>query len=396
MPNLFRQEYAKLTAILCRHFGLQHIQTAEDIASDTFLKAQEYWTVHGVPDNPQAWLYTVAKNKAKDHLRRQRNKTGKRKEPEADIPEDPEIAPQYIADSQLAMIFAVCDPANTPESQVCLALQILCGFSVEEIASAFLSNTETIKKRLYRARERLRKDRTEIAIPGKAAIDDRLDTVLQTVYLLFNEGYYSRTHDPLVRKDLCLEAIRLCLVLTDQPLTGRPATNALMALMCYQSSRLEARTDETGVAVLFDKQDRDLWDQTLIDKGHHYLVNAFTGNELSRYHLQAAIAYWHTTPGDDVKWPHILECYNQLIVLEYSPVTALNRIFALAKTEGHARAIAEAEMSGLAGQAAYHQLLGFLYAPTDKAKAAEHYETAIRLAKTRSERETLIKAIPKI
>ncbi|MDH5826543.1 RNA polymerase sigma factor [Sphingobacterium faecium] len=400
LPHLFRQEYAKMTAVLCRHFGLNHIEIAEDIASDTFLRASEHWAINGIPKNPTAWLYTVAKNKTKDYFKHvsvfetQIKEAIKPNETEAEI--DFEFSEQHIFDSQLAMIFAVCNPANSIEAQICLALQILCGFSMEEIANAFLTKTETIKKRLHRARANLRNDNFQIKILSETEIKSRLDTVLKTLYLLFNEGYFSKTNNHLIRKDLCSEAIRLTLLLTENPLTNQPQTNALLAVMCFQSSRLEARTDDKGEVVLFDEQDKKLWDKSLIERGNYYLVNAFIGNEVSKYHLEAGIAYWHTTPTDKNKWQHILQLYNQLILIEYSPITALNRTFAFAKVYGNKKAIIEAEKLNLTGSDYYHELLGYLYSETNIAKAIEHYEQAIRRTKSKTEKQTLTKEIERL
>lgn len=395
IPHLFRLEYSKMTAVLCRHFGLQHIETAEDIVSETFLKATEVWGAKGIPANPAAWLYTVAKNKTRDHLRRQavfETQVKAAIRPAASEAEQHfDFTEQTIADSQLAMIFAVCNPANSAESQICLALQILCGFSVEEIAGAFLSRTETIKKRLLRARANLRKDNFQVRQLQEEAIQPRLDTVLRTLYLLFNEGYFSRSANHLIRKDLCSEAIRLTLILTENKLTNTTQANALLALMCFQSSRLDARENGEGEAILFEQQDKNLWSRELIEKGNYYLVNACTGNEVSKYHLEAGIAYWHTTPTGDNKWAHILELYNQLILIEYSPLTALNRTFAFAKVYGNKKAIEEAENLQLDEMGYYHSLLGYLYADTDVDKAIAHYSAAIRLTKSGSEKKTLAK-----
>jgi RNA polymerase sigma factor (sigma-70 family) len=198
LPYLFRQEYAKMTAVLCRHFSLSHIEIAEDIAGDTFLKASEDWAIYGMPDNPTAWLYTVAGNKIKDYFKHKsvfENKVRNAITPvDTDFEKDLEFNNQIIADSQLAMIFAVCNPTNPIEAQIALALQILCGFSVEEIANAFLTNRENIKKRLQRARTNLRNDNFEISDLTETDIKMRLDTVLKTLYLLFNEGYFSKTN----------------------------------------------------------------------------------------------------------------------------------------------------------------------------------------------------------
>lgn len=400
IPHLFRQEYARMTAVLCRHFGLRHIEIAEDIASDTFLKASENWAINGIPKNPTAWLYTVARNKAKDYFKHiSVFETQIKKEiipSELEAEQNFEFSNQIIYDSQLAMIFAVCNPANPTESQICLALQILCGFSVEEIANAFLTKTETIKKRLLRARANLRNDNFQIKELGLLEITSRLDTVLKTLYLLFNEGYFSKTYNQQIRKEFCSEAVRIMLVLTDSDNTNTPQTNALLALMCFQSSRLEARINEKGETILFDEQDKNLWDKTLIEKGNYYLVNACKGNEVSKYHLEAGIAYWHTTPTDENKWQHILELYNQLILIEYSPITALNRTFAFAKVYGHNRAISEAEKLKLTHSNYYHELLAYLYADIDFDKAIYHYERAIELTKSKSEKQTLTKEIERL
>ncbi|SFW54554.1 RNA polymerase sigma-70 factor, ECF subfamily [Sinomicrobium oceani] len=400
LPHLFRQEYAKMTAVLCRHFGLKHLETAEDIASDTFLKASEHWAVHGIPENPQAWLYTVAKNKARDYFRHRtvfETQVRDRLSP-GEAEQVPVIVfdRHLIADSQLAMILAVCNPANARESQIALALQVLCGFSVAEIANAFLTKPETIKKRLQRARKNLREDNFRIEPLSETEVASRLDTVLKTLYLLFNEGYFSGTGNRLVRKELCSEAVRLALVLTEHPCTDTPQTNALLALMCFQSSRLEARTDDKGETILFEEQDRSLWDEALIRRGNYFLVNATNGGEVSRYHLEAAIAYWHTTPTDGDKWRYILTLYDQLVLLDASPLTAWNRIFALAMVHGKEKAIAEAEKTKATDSRFYHALLGFLYAGKDRDRAIAHYKQAIALTPSLPERMTLTKAIKRL
>lgn len=399
LPHLFRQEYAKMTAVLCRHFSLQHIEIAEDIASDTFLKASEHWAINGIPQNPTAWLYTVAKNKTKDYFKNLSVFETKIKAQIEDILQkehDFEYNSQIIADSQLAMIFAVCNPVNSNESQISLALQILCGFSVEEIANAFLTKTETIKKRLQRARTHLRNDNFQIKSLNETEIKSRLDTVLKTLYLLFNEGYFSKTSNRQIRIELCSEATRLTLLLTENPLTNTTQVNALLALMCFQSSRLEARANVNGEAILFEEQDKGLWDQSLIQRGNFYLVNATNGNEVSKFHLEAGIAYWHTTPTDNEKWQHILQLYNQLILIEYSPITALNRTFVFAKVYGYEKAISETEKLNLTESNYYHELLGYLYSDINTAKAIFHYEKAINLTKSKTEKQTLKNAIKQL
>lgn len=400
LPHLFRQEYAKMTAVLCRHFGLKHIEIAEDVASDTFLKASEDWAINGIPENPTAWLYTVAKNKVKDHFKHITVfETKIKTQTDINKIQDEhhfECSQEIIQDSQLAMIFAVCNPSNSTEAQICLALQILCGFSVEEIANAFLTKVETIKKRLQRARTNLRNNDFQIKSLSETEIKTRLDLVLKTLYLLFNEGYFSKTNNKQIRIELCSEAVRLTLLLTEHSLTNTTQVNALLALMCFQSSRLEARMNDKGEAVLFDEQDKRLWDKALVEKGNYYLVNACNGNQVSKYHLEAGIAYWHTTPKEQNKWQHILQLYNQLILIDDSPITALNRTFAFAKVYGRNNAIPEAEKLKQTGSNYYHELLGYLYTETSIDQAISHYEQAIQLTKSKTEQQTLKKEIERL
>lgn len=400
LPHLFRQEFSKMTAVLCRHFGLQHIEIAEDIVSETFLKAVENWTENGVPENPTAWLYAVAKNKAKDFFKRRNLFESQIKEnikpSEFEIQQELEFNHQNISDSQLAMIFSVCNPAISSEAQIALALQILCGFSVEEIANAFLDKPETVKKRLQRGREKLRNNSFQINNLNETEIGSRLDVVLKTLYLLFNEGYFSKSNNHLIRKELCIEAMRLTVLLTEYKNTNTPKSQALLALMCYQSSRLEARTDVDGNAVLYDEQDRSLWDKKLIEQGHYHLVNAFENKTLSKYHYEAAIAYWHTAPEHPDKWKFVLQLYNQLLLEEYSPIAALNRSFAYAKVFGNESAIYETEKLNLTDSSYYHGLLGYLYAETDIGKAILHYENAIGLTKSKTEKQTIEKEVKRL
>jgi len=400
IPHLFRTEYSKIIAVLCHSFDLRHLEIAEDIASETFLKATEIWGIKGVPENPAAWLYTVAKNKVRDYFKhhavieRQVREAMKLNDMETAL--DFEFSHQSIADSQLAMIFSVCHPENSADAQICLALQILCGFSVEEIANAFLTSPETIKKRLHRARVNLRNGNFQIKALSDQEVKARSESVLKTLYLLFNEGYFSKTSDQSIRKDLCFEAIRLALVLTENVLTDSPRVNALLALMYFQSSRFDARTNDRGEMILLEDQDKSLWDQELIERGNHYLVNAYEGREVSKYHLEAAIAYWHTTPTGENKWQHILQLYNQLLLIEYSPVTALNRAFAYAKVFGWEKGIEEAEKLALDDNSHYYSLLGYLYAGVDVGRAVSFYEKAIALTRSKVEAETLRKEVRRL
>jgi len=398
-PHLFRTEYSKIVAVLYKSFRFAQLEIAEDLAADTFLKASESWSVHGLPENPKAWLYTVAKNKARDYLRhRAVVEAGTHGQQRQEDKEDPsfEFTEQIITDSLLATLFSVCDPLNSPPSQICLALQILCGFSLEEIASALLIPIETVKKRLQRARANLRESDFQISSLTATQIENRLPAVLKTIYLLFNEGYYSATHDQVIRKDLCSEALRLALMLTQNSRTKTPATHALLALLYFQSSRLEARLDENGQAIRLSDQDPRQWDVALIQQGNEQLIQACTGSKLSTYHLEAAIAYWHTTPAGQNKWPHILKLYDQLLELDPSPIVALNRVFAYTQVHGHVKGLEEAVKLPLENNPYYHGLLGYLLSELDNQKAIAHYQRARELSKSPLEITTLTREIEQL
>jgi RNA polymerase sigma factor (sigma-70 family) len=392
IPHLFRTEYRKIVSVLCKLFGIDHIEVAEDIVSDTFLLASELWGLKGLPENPTAWLYLVAKNKTRDYLKRNslfaRN-ISKEIQHNATISEEIEIdlSIKNINDSQLAMIFVVCHPCNPAEARIGLALSLLCGFGVDEIANAFLTNKEVIYKRLQRAKERLRTEKIKIEQPTLSEIDDRLPTVLMILYLLFNEGYYSSSQDSTLRKDLCFEAMRLAYLLVENEQSNKPFANALLSLMCFHSSRFDARLGQNGETILYQDQDTSLWDQELITKGEYFLDQASQGNKISKYHLEAGIAYWHTIRTDTKeKWENILQLYNQLLLIEYSPIAALNRTYALAKANGKKEAIIEAEKINLADNHLYHSLLGELYTDVDNAKAIAHLQTALALTKSTADK----------
>jgi len=400
IPHLFRTEYRKIVSVLCKRFGFEQMETAEDIASDTFLTASQTWAYKGIPPNPAAWLYNVAKNKAKNHL--QRNSTFETKVvPEViDVvdesfqPAEIDLSAQNITDSQLQMMFAICNPVIPPEAQIGLSLRILCGFGIDEIAEAFLTNKETINKRLYRAKEKLRDEKIKIEIPDHQEIDERLETVLTTIYLLFSEGYYSVSQNQILRKELCLEAMRLCKMLIENKSTDKPQVNALFALMCFHSSRFEARLNKKDELVLYDEQDTSLWNAELISQGGYFLKRAASGDRLSKYHLEASIAYWNTQKADTVeKWENILQLYNRLLQIAYSSVAALNRTFALSKANGKAEAIIEAEKLNLTDNQFYYALLGELYMGIDDELAKRNFEMAFSLAKNPADKQAMQRKI---
>ena len=399
IPHLFRTEYRKIVSVLCKRFGFDQIEIAEDIASDTFLTAAQTWALKSVPQNPAAWLYTVAKNKAKNHLQHisilEKKISPEIKNMQVDFQENEiDLSLQNINDSQLQMMFAICHPLISPEAQIGLSLRILCGFGIEEIADAFLTNKETINKRLFRAKEKLREAKIKIEFPNPSEIDDRLAPVLTTIYLLFNEGYYSISQNNTLRKDLCFEAMRLCNMLVENKNTNKPQVNALLSLMCFHASRFEARLNKNGELILYEEQDKNLWNDALVTKGGFFLKSAASGNQISKYHLEAGIAFWHTIKEDTKeKWENILQLYNQLLQIEYSPIAALNRTFALSKANGKEEAIAEAEKLNLTGNHFYFTLLGELYTGIDNTKAKQNFQKAVSLAKTLADKQIIEKKI---
>ncbi|MBG6235311.1 RNA polymerase sigma-70 factor (ECF subfamily) [Pedobacter sp. CAN_A7] len=403
LPELFRKEYQKIVSVLCYRFGIHHIEVAQDIVSDTFLSATEIWRQKGLPDNPSAWLYTVASNKTKNYLKRESLfeqkltpqirylESAQAAEREIDLSE------KNITDSQLAMIFTVCNPCNPRASQVALALHLLCGFSIAEIAEAYLTNKDVIYKRVSRAKQKLREENIKIEQPAPGDITPRLENVLTTIYLLFSEGYYSTLENANLRKDLCTEAMRLCHLLTEQELTNQPAVNALMSLMCFHASRFDARQNNEGEVVLYGDQDETLWNQELIIKGTYFLAHSAEGTVMSKYHLEAGIAYWHTQKEDTIeKWNNILNYYNDLFMLENSPIVALNRTYALSKVKGKKVAIIEAEKLKLLDNHFYYSLLGELYTGLDDHQALRHFERALHLSRSDADQLQIKKHIEKL
>jgi RNA polymerase sigma factor (sigma-70 family) len=400
LKQLFQKEFSKIVAVISKQFGLQHIEIAEDIVSETFLQALETWKNKGTPANPTAWIYKVAQRKTLYHFRREKIFDQKivpnlksNREINDEIP-SLDFSPQNIKDSQLQMLFAICNPAIASEAQIGLALRILCGFSIEEIAEAFLSNEETIKKRLFRAKEKLRADKVKMELPPEKEIEQRLDNVLHIIYLLFTEGYYSKTQNEVLRKDFCLEAMRLCLQLTDYDKTNLPKTNALLALMCFHASRFRARLASDDTYILYENQNQELWDMALIKQGTHYLHLSAKGNDLNSYHVEARIASLHSLKEDGrEKWEEILHLYNQLLLINYSPAVALNRTFALYKVYGARTALAEAEKLKLEDNYFYFILMGELYKNIDSRSAKANFLKAYSLAQTHTDKQVLEKKI---
>lgn len=403
IPHLFRTEYSKMVAVLCRTFGLDNIQFAEDVVSDTFLKAAETWGLKGMPEHPKAWLYQVAKNKAKDEFKRKKIYQEKveiaiQDQQESSTHLHIDLSDANIEDSVLQMLFTVCDPVVSKEAQITFALRTLCGFGIEEIASGLLTTKSVINKRLYRTKEAFRKAKVDVQFPPEEALMERLDNVLSVLYLIFNEGYYSATSEKTIQKDLCIEAMRLLFLVLKYPPANLPKVNALMALFCFHASRFEARVAEDGTSILYEDQDQNKWDKELIEQGELFIRRATTDQRFSKYQIEAWIAFWHSRiqTNEHEKWNNILQLYNQLIQIEYSPVTALNRTYALAKVKGNDVALKEALKIDLAQHHLYHMLLAELYKGINDQKISEHLELALTLADTENDKQLIMNKLSEI
>lgn len=405
--RLFREEAGRLVATLTRHFGVDHLQLAEDVVQEALARALRVWPFYGVPQNPAAWLTQTAKNLALDVIRRERTFAGKEaaivtwlEQSTGGKAGEVVIEEEEIRDDRLRLLFVCCHPHLTQEAQVALALKTLCGFNPMEISKAFLTTEASIAKRLTRAKQRLRDAGIPFEIPSGAELSARLEAVLQTLYLLFNEGYKASGGERLVREELCLEAIRLMTLLVEHPVGNSPAVHALLALMSFNAARLETRVDVEGNLLRLEDQDRARWNLELIQRGLRHLSESASGELLSEYHLQAGIAACHCTASTyhATDWPQILALYDRLVELDASPVVALNRAIAVANVRGAAAGIAAVE--GIASREkleSYHLLyavLGDFEARLGRTAAARaHFQRALQLAETSSERTFLEKRL---
>jgi len=346
--QLFRRESGRLVAALTRLFGVHNLALAEDVVQDAFCRAIEVWRVRGVPDNPAAWLMTAAKNRALDVLRREGKvrtyapELGRLLETEWTLGPivDEAFSGELIADDQLRMMFSCCQPRLARDVQIALILHILCGFSVGEIAGAFLASEAAIEKRITRGKKALAGSKRLFDL-ADADVEPRLEAVQRALYLLFNEGYHGAHAASPVRAELCQEAMRLAFLLHDNPRTATPSTHALSALMSFYAARLPGRIDGAGHMLSLYEQDRSRWDQRLIERGREFLNLAARGDVLTAYHVEAAIAALHADAQrtEDTNWGAVVELYDQLLVLRPSPVIALNRAIAVAAHDGAQRGL---------------------------------------------------------
>jgi RNA polymerase sigma factor (sigma-70 family) len=404
VESLYRRESGRMVAVLTRVFGVHNLTLVEDVVQDAFCRAMEVWQYRGMPDAPAAWLMTVARNRALDVLRRER--TARTFAPELTrllesewtlVPTlDEQFAPLAIKDDVLRLMFSCCDPRLSADSQVALVLHMLCGFSVDEVAGAFVATHAAMEKRLVRAKKALVQSATLFDTADAAGLAERLPAVQRVLYLLFNEGYHGASPQFAVRASLCQEAMRLTGLLLEHPLAATPATEALAALFCINAARLPSRTDEAGELLALGDQDRTKWDRGLAAEGDRLLKQAARGCELSTYHVEAAIAWVHTSAprSEDTDWQRIVALYDLLMQLRPSPVVALNRAIALAQLHGP-----DIGLAAIAAIDHLDKLARYPFLPAARGElelragrpeqAREHFGEAARLARNPTERRFL-------
>lgn len=404
-PHLFRREAARIVAALTRIFGVQNLQLAEDVAQDAWCRALEVWKTRGIPENPSAWLMATAKNRALDLLRRERTAQQLAPELSRALEAESELGPLLehafsaptIRDEQLRMMFSCCHPRLPEEAQISLILNVLCGFGAAEIAGALLSGRAAIEKRIARGKHAL--GGVELFDLADAEFSARLGTVRRALYLLFSEGYHGSTEAP-VRAELCEEALRLTTLLREHPPANTPTTRALAALMCLHSARLPARIDLAGELNALANQDRSQWDRALLAEGLRLFESSASGDELSQYHVEAAIAAAHAAarePGD-TNWPQIVALYDKLMSIAPSPVVALNRAIAIGERDGPEPGLQALrtidDVGRLAHYPFYAAALGELELRRgDRRAAREHLRAALSLARSDLERHFLEKRL---
>ncbi len=394
-------------AVLTRIFGTENLHLAEDVVQDALTEAISLWTYKGVPVNPSAWLFRVAKNKALNLLNREKYKRQYASDVahylQSEWTAEPALqhlfSDQEILDDQLRMIFTCCHPAISADSQVALALKTLCGFSIPEIAKAFLTSEENTNKRLVRARQKIRDNKIPFEVPHGAALEQRLGAVLETIYLLFNEGYSASKGNDLIRYELCEEAIRLAEIIEAHPaIQNKSNVYALLALMQLNASRFASRQSSEGNLLTMAEQDRSLWDSSLIEKGISNLARATAQDHISVYHILATISAVHCAAPDfeSTDWQTILLLYNNLIQLDSSSVVLLNRAIALSKVEGAEKALHELEcIKNDPTLKSYHLLYStqaeFYIQLNQFSNGANSLEKAIQLSSIKAEKDLLKK-----
>src|SRR5258708_847230 len=395
-----------MVAILTRIFGIEHLNLAEDVVQEALARALQTWPFYGVPKNPSAWIMRASRNLALDVVRRRKVFQNKQAEisrlmdRDGATPDQAIFSEDEISDDRLRLMFVCCHPAIPPEAQVALALKTLCGFSVAEIGHAFLTTEAAIAKRLTRAKQKIHHARIPFEIPAGGDLGQRLDSVLQSLYLLFNEGYKASSGENLVREELCEEAVRLAELLVAHPAGNLPKTHALLALMLLNAARTPTRLDSEGNVLRLKEQDRTRWDQAMVARGMFHFAQSAVGEELSEYHFEAGIAACHCAAKDyaSTDWQQILSLYDRLIEFDQSPVVALNRAVALANLRGPKAGLqAVRSIRGVNKLSSYYLLYAvqgeFEMRSGNLQVAAEQFRKSFELADTKSERAFLLKRL---
>jgi len=406
VEHLFRHEAGKMIAILTRIFGVEHLSLAEDVVQEALARALQTWPFYGVPKNPSAWIMRASRNLALDVVRRRKIFQNKQAEiihlmdREGIAPDEAIFSGEEISDDRLRMMFVCCHPVIPAEARVALALKTLCGFSVTEISRAFLTTDAAIAKRLTRAKQKIREAQIPFEIPAGEELTQRLDSVLHSLYLLFNEGYKASSGNKLVREELCHEAIRLASLLAEHPAGNRPKTHALLALMLLNTARISTRQDGEGNLLRLNEQNRTQWDQSMIARGMFHLTRSADGDEISEYHLQAGIAACHTSARhyQSTDWRQILSLYDRLVELDGSPVVALNRAIVVANINGPKAGLeavsAIGDLEKLNSYYLLYAVLGEFEMRLNRPQAAaKQFRKSFELAETKSERAFLFKRL---
>jgi RNA polymerase sigma factor (sigma-70 family) len=405
--HFFRREAGPLVAALTRIFGVRNLALAEDVAQDAFCRALEVWKVQGVPKNPSAWLMTTAKNGALDRIRRERTARTFAPEISRHLESEWTLAPAVdeafepgaIRDGQLQMMFSCCHPKLPDEAQLALVLNILCGFGAPEIAAAFLTGRAAIEKRITRGKKALAAAKKLFDLQ-RDDVEARLPTVQRALYLLFNEGYHGASAETPVRAELCEEAIRLVALLREHPPAATPATDALAALMYLHAARLPTKLNAAGELSALVEQDRSRWDAGRVAAGLELLGQSARGDEVTPYHLEAAIAAEHASAPTlaQTNWGAIVSLYEKLMAIAPSPVVALNRAIAIAERDGAERGLAALraiqDSDRLATYPFYRAAFGELeLRKGDRARAVADFRAALAVARSEPERRFLEKRI---
>jgi RNA polymerase sigma-70 factor (ECF subfamily) len=406
LEHLFRRQAGRMVAHLARLFGPAHLDLAEEAVQSAMLRALETWPYQGIPENPEAWLFRVAHNTAIDAVRRSqwvgKNADAIAEELARSQTEslgDPDFEDQ-LRDDELRMIFMCSHPDLSRDASVALSLKIAGGLSVPEIARAFLADVTTIEQRIVRAKRQIRDRGLTLTMPHGPELQQRIDAVMESIYFIFNEGYAAHEGEDLIRQDLCFEALRLGLLIAESSAksaaSAEPRVHALVAVMALQAARLPARVDEAGDLILLENQNRGRWDANLIALGFHHFDRSMSGDAVSGYHVQAAIAATHARANDlqSIDWPVILALYDQLFAIDASPVVALNRAVAVAKVRGAAAGLTAIEPLAQDPKLRDYYLLlavqGHLLLEMDRrVEAAGCFQAALKLRCSEPERRFL-------